>query len=70
MFEHLRARDSSYSRQDVPRLIKTFVLVVVPCVLFTTETGIGKERGRRRGEGGRMGRVKRERKEGRGARIW
>ena len=55
VFKHLRARDSSYSCQDVPGPIKTFVLVVVPCVLFTTETGkVRKERGRvkKREEGG------------------
>ena len=44
MFEHLRVRgDSSHGCQDVPGLVERFVLLVIPCVLLTTEAGVEKE---------------------------
>ena len=53
MFEHLRFRgDSSHGCQDVPGLVERFVLLVIPSVFLTTETGVGKEEERgERGEG-------------------
>lgn len=54
MFEHLRFRgDTSHGGQDVPGLVERFVLLVIPCVLLTTEAGVEKE-----SKGGGGGRVK------------